>query len=132
MPVRDIVVYGAGGTSQDLIECLEAVNQDRRQWNILGFVDDNPALAGSTLLDYPVLGPAAILGEMKFRGCRVVIGVANDRDVFVRRRIRQALESLLAVGPAMSVERLPAIVHPSAVVSRRSRLGAGTVFFSGG
>jgi len=127
MPVSDIVVYGAGGTSQDLIECLEAVNQDRRQWNILGLVDDNPALAGSTLLDYPVLGPPAILGEVKFRQCRVVIGVANDRDLFVRRRIRQALDAM----PAMGVERLPVIVHPSAVVSRRSRIGAGTVFFSG-
>jgi len=125
--VNDIVVYGTGGTSRDLLECLEAINDDRRQWNILGFVDDNPALAGTAVFDYPVLGPSAILGQPGFKNCRIAIGVANDRDLFVRQRIRKALDAL----PGMSAERLPVIIHPSAVISRRSRLGAGSVMFPG-
>jgi sugar O-acyltransferase (sialic acid O-acetyltransferase NeuD family) len=116
-----------GGTSRDLLECLEAVNEDRRQWNILGFIDDNPALEGTAIFDYPVLGSAAVLGQPAYRHCRIAIGVANDRDIFVRQKIRKTLEAL----PGMTADRLPVIVHPSAVVSRRSRLGAGSVMFSG-
>jgi sugar O-acyltransferase (sialic acid O-acetyltransferase NeuD family) len=125
--VNDIVVYGVGGTSRDLLECLEAINEDRRQWNILGFVDDNAALAGTAVFEYPVLGTAAILTQPIYRQCRIAIGVANDRDLLVRRRIRQALDAMRF----MSVDRLPVIIHPTAAVSRRSRLGAGSVMFSG-
>jgi len=125
--VNDIAVYGAGGTSRDLMECLEAVNEDRRQWNILGFIDDNPALAGTTVFDYPVLGSAAILRQPAYRHCRIAIGVANDRDIFVRQRIRKSLDAM----PDMSAERLPIIIHPTAVVSRRTHLGVGSILFSG-
>jgi sugar O-acyltransferase (sialic acid O-acetyltransferase NeuD family) len=120
-------VYGVGGTSRDLLECIEAINEDRRQWNVLGFIDDNPTLAGTAVFEYPVLGPAAILGQPTYRHCRIAIGVANDKSLFVRRKIRDALYLL----PDMNAERLPVIIHPSAVVSRRSRLGAGSVMFSG-
>jgi sugar O-acyltransferase (sialic acid O-acetyltransferase NeuD family) len=109
------------------MECIEAVNEDRRQWNILGFVDDNPALAGTAIFGYPVLGPAAILAQPTYRRCRIAIGVANDRDIFVRQRIRKSLDLM----PDMIEERLPVIIHPSAVVSRRSQIGAGSVVFSG-
>lgn len=125
--MNDIVVYGVGGTSRDLLECLEAINEDRRQWNILGFVDDNAALAGTSVFDYPVLGSAAVLAQPIYRHCRIAIGVANDKSLFVRRKIREALDLL----PDMNAERLPVIIHPSAAVSRRSRIGAGSVMFSG-
>ncbi len=105
------------------MECIEAVNQDRREWNIVGFVDDNPALAGTVIWNYPVLGSAAILAQPAYRNCRVAIGVANDRDIFVRQRIRKSLD--------VTNERLPAIIHPSAVVSKRSQIGVGSVLFSG-
>jgi sugar O-acyltransferase (sialic acid O-acetyltransferase NeuD family) len=121
------LVYGTGGTSRDLLECIEGVNEDRRQWNILGFIDDNPELTGTAVFDYPVLGPAAILAQPAYRHCRIAIGVANDRNTFVRRGIRAVLDAM----PEMSEERLPVIIHPSAVVSRRSRLGAGSVMFPG-
>jgi sugar O-acyltransferase (sialic acid O-acetyltransferase NeuD family) len=109
------------------MECIEAINEDRRQWNILGFVDDNPALAETSIFDYPVIGPAAILAQPAYQHCRIAIGVANDRDIFVRQRIRKYLDLM----PNMTEERLPVIIHPSAVVSKRSQIGAGSVLFSG-
>ncbi len=105
------------------MECIQAVNEDRTQWNILGFIDDNPALAGTAIWDHPVLGPASLLTQPAFRNCRIAIGVANDRDIFVRQRIRKSLD--------VTIERFPAIIHPSAVVSKRSQIGAGSALFSG-
>lgn len=125
--MNDIIVYGTGGTSRDLLECIEAVNDDRNTWNILGFVDDSPLLAETAVSGYPVLGPAAILAKPSYKRCRIAVGVANDRDLFVRQRIRMALDVL----PDMTEERLPAIIHPLAVVSRRSQVGAGAILFSG-
>lgn len=125
--MNDIIVYGTGGTSRDLLECIEAINEDRNTWNILGFVDDSPTLTGTAVADYPVLGPAAILAKPSYKRCRIAIGVANDRDLFVRQRIRMAVDVL----PDMTDERLPAIIHPSAIVSRRSQVSAGAILLSG-
>lgn len=126
MIVEDVVVYGTGGSSRDLLETLEAMNADRKRWNILGFIDDNPALAGETILDYPVLGPACVLGQDPLRRCKIAIGVGNDRNLFVRRKIRESILRLDAGG----AERFPAIIHPSATVSRRATLGEGATLLS--
>jgi sugar O-acyltransferase (sialic acid O-acetyltransferase NeuD family) len=126
MIAEDIVVYGAGGTSRDLLETLEAMNEDLTRWNIVGFIDDNPALAGETVFEYPVLGATAILGRDPLRRCKIAIGVGNDRNLFVRQKIR---ESILRLSPGGG-NRFPTIIHPSATVSRRASLGEGATFLS--
>lgn len=127
MSVEDIIVFGTGGTARDLMETLEAINEDARRWNILGWVDDNPALTGTTILDYPVLGSREVLGLPKYRNCRIVLGVGSHRNRFIRRTIREALCDLYGIGAG----RYPVIVHPAATVSRRVQFGEGAMIFSG-
>jgi sugar O-acyltransferase (sialic acid O-acetyltransferase NeuD family) len=120
---KDIVVIGVGGTSRDILEALEATNEAEATWNILGFLDDNPALRGQEVFGYCVLGASDTLLRPEFAHANVVIGVANDRQLLIRRRIRDHL----GIGP----ERYPVIAHPAAVISPRASIGAGSAILSG-
>lgn len=122
--IEDIVVYGTGGTSRDILEALEAINDDVPSWNLLGFLDDDQHLQGSEVMEYPVLGGGGLLAsESSFRNCKVAIGIANDRNLLVRKTIRERLR--------LPDDRFPVVVHPSASVSPRSKVGAGSVLLSG-
>ena len=78
---KDIVVIGVGGTSRDILDALEAINAAQSTWNILGFLDDNPALHGQEVYGYGVLGSTDAVLRREFAHADVVIGVANDRRV---------------------------------------------------
>ena len=120
---KDIVVIGVGGTSRDILDALEAINAAQSTWNILGFLDDNPALHGREVYGYGVLGATDAVLRREFAHADVVIGVANDRRLLIRREIRDRL----GIGP----ERYPVIAHPTAVISPKASIGAGSFILSG-
>ena len=55
-PMEDLIIVGAGGTSRDIAWAVEDINESARRWNLLGFLDDDPAKAGMLVNGYPVLG----------------------------------------------------------------------------
>jgi len=120
---KDIAIVGIGGTSRDIVDALEAQNDRNPTWNIVGFFDDNPELTGQKPLGYPILGALSSLNRREFDKVSVVIGVANERQLFVRREISHRI----GIGP----ERYPTIIHPAATISKHAQLGAGTVLLSG-
>ncbi len=121
---EDVVVYGTGGTARDILETLEAANADKRRWNILGFLDDNQALHGKDILGYPVLGGGeALATQQSLRSVKIVLGMGNERSLLIRKTVRARL--------GLTADRFPVVIHPSAQVSRRSRIGEGSAFLSG-
>lgn len=120
---KEIVVVGVGGTSRDLIELLEAINEGKRHWDIIGLLDDDPAVHGTEVFGYPVLGSTQLIRSDRLANVNVAIGVANERQLLIRKQIRSRL--------ALPPERYPALVHPTASVSRRSRVSEGAVIMAG-
>lgn len=114
--MEDLLIVGAGGSSQEIAEAVEAGNALALRWNLLGFLDDDPAKHGCEIAGYPVLGPSSAVRA--HLAARLIVGVAHYRDPLARR-------NLVARIGAPS-ERFAVVVHPSAVVSRRATLGAGT------
>jgi len=112
---RPIVIVGAGGHGRELLDVVEAVNDDASQpdgrWNFLGFLDDG---APDTMGRGPVLGPVGLLVELDVE---YVVGVGDPR---VRQRIDQ-----------MSARQAAVLVHPSASVGPDVVLGPGTVLTAG-
>ena len=113
----DLLVIGVGGNSRDIAEAVEAINTVQETWNLLGFLDDNAKLVGSNVDGYRVLGTIASIAA--FPQAHVVIGVANDRKLFVRREIESRL--------GIDRKRFATLIHPTAQVSKRARIGCGTV-----
>ena len=96
-------LYGASGHARVIIDILEASDEP-----IFGLYDDDASI--SELKGYPVLRPQEVLGPL-------IVSIGNNE---VRRKIVSRLDTLYGVA-----------VDPSAIKSRSSSLGEGTVVMQG-
>jgi sugar O-acyltransferase (sialic acid O-acetyltransferase NeuD family) len=118
MSPLDIILIGAGGHSH---ACIDAIEQQGR-YRIAGLVgaDGEPQTAH---LGYPVIGTDADLPQLA-RSCGLaLIAVGHVRSAALRIRLYQQAAALGF--------KLPAIVAPSAYVSRHAHIGAGTLVMHG-
>lgn len=113
--MRELVIVGAGGFAR---ETAAAALDTGRQ--VLGFVDDDPALHGTTRSGLPILGPVDRVLTMD---AAVVVCVGNPRNFTARRRIVERL--------GLPAARWATITHPSAVVGAGSTVGPGSVLLAG-
>ena len=56
---RDLFVIGSGGFGRETVEAVRAINAADGSWQILGYLDDDPALHGKVVDGVPVLGGIA-------------------------------------------------------------------------
>ena len=63
--MKDIVIYGAGGFGREIACLIRLINesQEEAEWNLIGFLDDNPELWGTRNEYGTVLGGADWLNE---------------------------------------------------------------------
>jgi sugar O-acyltransferase (sialic acid O-acetyltransferase NeuD family) len=111
----DLVIVGAGGFARESAAAATAAG-----WRVLGFVDDDPALHGTTRSGLPILGEVSTVTRMP---AGVVVCVGNPRNYTARQRIVQRL--------GLPVERYATIVHPAAVVGSGCVVGPGSVLLAG-
>jgi sugar O-acyltransferase (sialic acid O-acetyltransferase NeuD family) len=117
---RELIIVGAGGLGRETAELVRAVNAREPTWDLLGFVDDAPALAGAEVAGLPVLGPVASVVDHP--GAALVVCVGHPGCYWSKRRIVESL----GLGP----DRYATLVHPAAVVSACSGVGPGTVILA--
>ena len=118
--MKDIVIYGAGGFGREIACLLRLINEQKPEWNLIGFLDDNEALYG-TSIDYgPVLGGMEWLNSYpKPLSAVIAIGVP------------QAVKSIADRVSNPNVD-FPNIFAPSVIFLDRSSLniGKGNIFCS--
>ena len=117
-PMSDLVVIGAGGMAREILDLVEAINQVKKAWRVLGLVAD-PA-PEETLFrrrNYRFLGS---IDELKDLDCHVVIGIGNGS---VRCRIDAEVGSW--------GHRSAILIHPAATVGSDVQVGEGTVLLAG-
>jgi sugar O-acyltransferase (sialic acid O-acetyltransferase NeuD family) len=113
----DCVIIGAGGHGKVVLDILQAIGKDR----VIGFLDADAGLAGSSVGGVPVLGPVNQLSRLRLQ--RVKAGIVAIGD----NRIRTGYAALLR---EHGFELISA-VHPSAVVAKTVKLGHNTVIAAG-
>jgi sugar O-acyltransferase (sialic acid O-acetyltransferase NeuD family) len=113
--MQDLVIVGAGGSSREIAGAVAEINRLRPQWNLLGFVDDDPAKQGSLVDGLPILGTPAFLAGHQ---AQVIVGVARWRTAGIRREIVERLN--------LPAARYATVIHPSASVSSHATVGRGT------
>jgi sugar O-acyltransferase (sialic acid O-acetyltransferase NeuD family) len=118
--VRDLVIVGAGGFARETAAAATAANRVRATWRILGFVDDDPALHGTSRSGLPVLGGVDSVVDLPSAG--VVVCVGNPRNYTARQSIVQRL--------GLPTERYATVVHPSAEIGAGSVVGPGSVLLA--
>lgn len=117
---EEILIYGAGGHAQVVLEMLRASRPDLR---IIGCIDDDPH-GPDDLFGIPLLGSSERLPELRERGVRyAALGIGAVTRNGLRSELYERLRSLGF--------RLPAIIHPRAAVESSAQIGMGAQIFAG-
>ncbi|MGW7436407.1 NeuD/PglB/VioB family sugar acetyltransferase [Streptomyces sp. NPDC054849] len=121
----DLLIVGAGGFARETAQAVRDaaaadVARGRPGWRLAGHLDDDPALHGLDVDGVPVLGGCDRVHALP--AARVVVCVGSPRDYAVRARLVRRL--------GLPAARYATVVHPTAVVSGSSVVGAGSVLLA--
>jgi sugar O-acyltransferase (sialic acid O-acetyltransferase NeuD family) len=117
---RGLLLVGASGFAREAAEAVRAVNAEAPTWDLLGYVDDNPALLGTEISGVPVVGPIDAVHD---HPDAAVVLCTGRPDNYVSR-------PLIAERLGLDDERYATVVHPTATVGTTCRVGAGTVLLA--
>lgn len=112
--MKDIIIVGASGLGREIADWIEDINEVTPTWNILGFLDDNLEALNGYPTDYKVLGRIADWEPRPDQW--FVCGLAFPE---VKRHCVGLLKSKGA--------QFATIIHPTALISKFSEIGEGTV-----
>jgi sugar O-acyltransferase (sialic acid O-acetyltransferase NeuD family) len=116
---KNIVIFGGGSHCLCILDVIET----SKEFNIVGIID-SLAIIGSEISGYKVIGRqnqlSELVDEYSIEGGVVAIG-----DNYLRSLLVQ--EVLLQLPNFNFVN----IIHPSAVISRKAKLGVGNVIMPG-
>lgn len=114
MKTKNILIYGAGDQGKVVLRIL----RDLKGWSIFGFVDDK--LKEGTRVDGVKVFSSGKIMQMR---SKVLYAAAGIGDNHARAKIFLRLKK--------AGFKLPALVHPTAIVSSDAHIGDGTVVCPG-
>jgi len=119
--VRKTVILGTNGNCVDILDTINEINATPQptKYDCIGFLDDNKSTWGQFIHGVKVLGPLGLARELP--DAWFINGIGSPTSFRLKEPI------LTRVG--LPLQRFLTLVHPSASVSRFSRLGQGTVVF---
>lgn len=119
--MRRLVIVGSGGFGRETLAAARAVNDVTPTWEIVGFLDDDPALEGHVIDGAPVVGTIDAIAT--WADVTAVVTIGSPDNFTARRRIVAELD--------LAPDRWATIVHPAAVVARGTEIGPGSVVLAG-
>ncbi len=114
---KPLLLFPFGGNAREALATIDAVNRAAREWDVIGFLDDDRTLHGKEYLGVKVLGGLRLLEE---RRDVHVLAVPGSPKGYLKRK------QLLAALP-VEASRFATIVHPTAVLAVDARVGYNTV-----
>jgi sugar O-acyltransferase (sialic acid O-acetyltransferase NeuD family) len=118
--VTDVVILGAGGFARETYWVFLEDNEEKKKWNVLGFVDDKPGLQGAVLCDLPVLGGFGWLERNASKTLQVICAAGDNRT----RKVLAERATALGL-------RFCTVIHPSVRMSRWVEVRPGTIIAAG-
>jgi|TARA_Y100000310_G_C20537724_1_gene741714 sugar O-acyltransferase (sialic acid O-acetyltransferase NeuD family) len=118
---KKIVIIGAGAFGREILWTINDCNDASKEFEILGFIDDDPELKNSAVKNLPVIGDVEWLlsSDEKNLGCVLAIG-----DPEKKKKIIKKLEEHQKFD-------FPNIINPSVLLANDIELGVGVVIQQG-
>lgn len=118
MSIQQIAVYGAGGFAREVAWLIQSCNVDQLQYEVVCFIDDNPATHGTFINGIPSMSLETARQQFPEAAVVVAVGTPQTRQKMVERA------SALGFGFAT-------IIHPRTEMSQWIEIGEGTVICAG-
>ena len=114
---KSLLLFPFGGNAREALLSVLALNTIENQWDILGFIDDDVALAGRECCGIGVLGGVEAL--KRYPDAHILALPGNPNNYLGRRRVIDGL--------GVNAQRFATIVDPSAAVAPDAMIGRNTV-----
>lgn len=113
--MKDIVVLGAGGFGREVGQLIKDINEDKREWNFLGYIDDDIEKRGVILNGDPVIGGIGWLEANKGKNINAVCAIGNSKTKYkIIKKIEDAVE-------------FPNLIHPNVLRNNYVTIGKGNI-----
>jgi sugar O-acyltransferase (sialic acid O-acetyltransferase NeuD family) len=114
---KKLLLFPFGGNARESLLSVFAINEIRKEWDILGFIDDDQSQNGKDCCGIKVLGGRAILDKIPEA---FVLAVPGSPTSYLRRK--DIIASLHA-----DKSRFATIIHPSVVIAPDAIIGYNTI-----
>lgn len=102
--MKNIVLFGAGGSGREIAYLIERINRVQKTYNLLGFIDDNEGMWGRELNGIPVLGGTQwLIGHKNSVSCCVTIGLMAPRVAVCRKLENEGIQFETLIDPSASI-----------------------------
>lgn len=118
---NDFVIIGCGGFGREVAEIAKTIAKEKKDFNFIGFIDDNRELHGKIINDVPVLGNLEWIND-SYHGNRLLFACAVGEPTIKKKVIERALK--LGYIPH-------SIIHPAVPIGFGVSVGAGTIICPG-
>jgi len=128
---KRIVILGAGGHAKEICVTLQL-----NGYQVVGFLDDDPALWGTQVLGLGVLGPISHAPSLDIEGAIVGIGDNEIRRAFFEQLERWGIPIVNAIHPSAIISPhvflgKGVVVHPQAIINVSAQIGDNVIINSG-
>ncbi|MDO4198869.1 MAG: NeuD/PglB/VioB family sugar acetyltransferase [Erysipelotrichaceae bacterium] len=114
--MKDLIIMGAGDLSKDVCWLVERINDNRKEWNLLGFTEISEE---KEFMGYPILGDDNVVSD--YPNAWVICAVANQK-------LRNKIYDNLPEGTKVATLIDPiAMIHKSAVIEEGSMVFANSL-----
>lgn len=114
---KKIIIFPFGGNARESLISILTINAIKKEWDIVGFIDDNRSTWGKSYYGIEVIGGREVL--KRFPDSLILAVPGNPSNYFKRKDI---IESL-----GIEKSCYATIIHPSAVVAPDASIGHNTL-----
>ncbi len=114
--IKDIVIIGAGNFGREVAQLIEDINEDKKAWNLLGYIDETAEKQNTVMNNHAVLGNLRWFEQTSSEELWAVCAVGNPKDKY----------GLLKKASAYPI-RFANLVHPSVKMNPFIAFGIGCI-----
>lgn len=118
--IKRLIIIGASGFGREVAWLTERINKCGKEWEILGFIDDDLSLNGKNINGYKILATTSDIA--KFKDCYFVCAVGASK---IRENI---IKKVRSINPDT---KFATLIDPSAEISAFVKIGEGTIICAG-
>lgn len=103
--MKDLVIVGAGGFGREVAWLVEEINEVSKEWNLVGFIDENKEIHETLINGYEVLGG---IDWLKDKDIYYVCAIGNSK---IRKDIVERINKFQV--------KAATIIHPSVLMNKK-------------
>lgn len=118
--IKKVAILGAGGFAREALWVFRDANEEKKEWEVLGFIDENKENHGTIICKLPILGGYEWFDNKKYSDLYVINSIGSPKTK--RKVLEKAISKNL---------KFCSVLHPTVMMSKYIEIGEGTIITAG-